>query len=82
MIKSSFADGVFPDLLKVGRITPICKGDEREDFSCYRLISILPTFSKVYERSMYNRICDYVESNKMLDEAQWTLYVRCCDTFC
>ena len=40
--------GTFPDVLKVGRITPIFKKDNPECIENYRPISTLPIFGKIY----------------------------------
>ena len=62
LINSSFKSGEFPDKLKEARVVPIHKGGDVDDINNYRPISILPAFSKVFERAIYNRIVGYVES--------------------
>ena len=42
-------DGVFPDELKLGKITPIYKKDDEELFENYRPISTLPVFGKTLD---------------------------------
>ena len=37
--------GVFPDALKIARVTPLFKGGDPSNISNYRPISILPCFS-------------------------------------
>ena len=48
--------GTFPDSLKIAKVTPIFKSGAKNNISNYRPISILPVFSKVLERIMYNRV--------------------------
>ena len=48
--------------MKYADVTPIHKKDDKTDKTNYRPISILPNLSKVYERSMYNRISPYFDS--------------------
>ena len=55
----------FPDLMKVGRITPIYKfpkDGSRLDKTCYRPVSVLPVFSKNFERFVLNSMMEYVNS--------------------
>ncbi len=51
----------FPNLLKLGNVTPIHKKGEKTNKENYRPISILPTVSKVFEKNMYNEISEYIE---------------------
>ena len=46
--------GKFPDKLKIAKICPIYKSDDKLLVNNYRPISILPTFSKIFERLVYN----------------------------
>ena len=41
--------GDFPDILKIGKITPIFKKDNLEKFENYRPISTLPIFGKIFK---------------------------------
>ena len=42
--------GIFPDVLKVGYISPIYKKGNEELFENYRPISTLPVFGKIFEK--------------------------------
>ena len=53
------AKGIFPDDLKIAKVTPINKVDNSSNVSSYRSISVLPWFSKLLERIMYNRLQKY-----------------------
>ena len=44
-------EGIFPDSLKIGRITPIFKKGDAELLENYRPISTLPIFGKIFEKS-------------------------------
>ena len=63
VINSSLEAGLFPDKLKVAKIIPIYKAGEVDTFTNYRPISILSSFSKIYERVMYNRLVEF--TNKL-----------------
>ena len=53
---NSLSCASFPTSMKYADVTPIHKKDEKTDKENYRLISILPNYSKVSERLMYNQI--------------------------
>ena len=46
---SSFNEGIFPEQLKVAKVSPIFKVGNIEEIGNYRPISVLPIFSKVLE---------------------------------
>ena len=42
--------GEFPDIFKVGKISPIYKKGDEEKFENYRPVSTLPLFVKIFEK--------------------------------
>ena len=72
----SLEKGVFPDDLKITKVTLICKADDSSDVSNYRSISALPCFSKILERLMYNRLYEYWKENNVLYEQQFGFQSR------
>lgn len=52
----SLETGVFPAQFKWAKAIPLFKADDPSLFSNYRPISILPCFSKVLEKLVYNRL--------------------------
>ena len=68
----SLETGKFPNELKTAKIIPIYKNKgEKTMMSNYRPISLLPAFSKLLERIIYNRIYNHVIENKILFEKQF-----------
>ena len=63
--------GVFSDALKIARVTPFFKGGDPSNISNYRLISVLPCFSKILERIMYSRLYKYLTTEKLLYTKQF-----------
>ena len=71
VITSSFEEGVFPQPLKLARVVPIHKGGSKCDVSNYRPISLLASFSKIYEKLMHKRLVEYMQSNNSFYEMQY-----------
>ena len=69
--KVSIKQGIFPDHLKIAKVTPIFKSGAKDNVSNYRPISILPVFSKVLERIMYNRVYNHPHCKGLLYEKQF-----------
>ena len=71
LINCSFRSGNFPDQLKIAKVCPIFKGGSLNIFSNYRPISVLPCFSKIFEKVAYIRIEKYLSSNKIIIDNQY-----------
>lgn len=71
IINSSFRSGIFPDSLKIAKVCPIHKSGDKDLFTNYRPISILPSFSKIFEKAMFNRLSSYLEKNLILVNNQY-----------
>ena len=67
----SIVKGIFPDDLKIAKVTPIYKTDNSSNISNYRPISVLPCFSKMLERIMYNRLQKYLKDQNILYNKQF-----------
>ena len=63
--------GYFPRCLKVARVTPIYKNDDHSDVNNYRPISVLPTFSKIFEKVIYAQIYAFIEKYNILSKFQY-----------
>ena len=63
--------GVFPDELKLGRISPIYKKDNEELFENYRPISTLPVFGKILEKLIYRRLYSFLTAKGIITENQF-----------
>ena len=54
IINLSLCTGIFPARLKLAQVTPIPKGDDVTNAGNYRPISVLPIFSKIFEKFYIN----------------------------
>ena len=66
----SIATSVFPDSWKIARVAPIFISGQSNDRSNYRPISVLPFLSRVFEKLIYNQLCDYLDKNRLLFSKQ------------
>ena len=69
--KKFIEKGEFPDLLKIAKVTPIFKSGDHTVVSNYRPISVLPVFSKILERIIYNKVNDFFTTNNLFYEKQF-----------
>lgn len=67
----SLSTGIFPDKLKIARVTPVFKSGDKCELSNYRPISVLPCFSKILEKIVYNRTVKFLDRNNILGSYQY-----------
>ena len=68
---STSITGVFPDDLKIAKVTMIYKADNGNHVRNYRSISELPCFSKMLEQIMYNRLQKNLKNQNILYNKQF-----------
>ena len=52
-------------------MTPIPKEGDKCNLNNYRPISVLPVFSKVFEKVAYTQLYDYLKNNSILHKQQY-----------
>ena len=67
----SLSSGIVPHQMKIARVIPLFKSGDKSTFTNYRPISILPAFSKILERIVYNRILSYLNERNILSDSQF-----------
>jgi hypothetical protein len=65
------AQGIFPERLKFSLINPIYKGGDKSSPSNYRPISLLPVFSKIFEKVINQRLVTHLNTQAILNEHQY-----------
>ena len=70
IFNKSLSYGIFPDLLKIARIISIFKSGDSSDPKNYRPISLLPSFSKILEQIIYNRLISFFNKHDILHSFQ------------
>ena len=63
--------GYFPEELKIGCITPVYKKGDKSNISSYRPICSLSSFSKIFEKIVYNRMLNFIEKHEILSKSQF-----------
>ena len=66
LFNKSIEDHCFPNDQKIAKVLPTHKGKSKLNHMNYRPISVLPIFSKVLERLMYNRLVSFIQKQKLL----------------
>ena len=64
-------NGIVPDEMKIARVIPLYNSGDRELIVNYRPVSILPSFSKFFERVIYNRLLNYIDKHEILCNSQY-----------
>ena len=71
VINQSLFTGIFPDILKIAKVLPLFKKGDDTVFGNYRPISLLSTFSKVFEKTVFNQVYDYFQINRLFFKSQY-----------
>jgi Notch-like protein len=69
LINTSLNSGVFPARLKYSIVTPLHK--KGDNVSNYRPISLLTSFSKIFEKIIYNRLITHITSNNIFTNSHF-----------
>ena len=64
-------DGIFPSILKFGKISSVFKKGSKDKIENYRPISTLPIFGKIFEKILYKRVYSFVTSRNIISENQF-----------
>ena len=67
----SMSTAIFPDSMKLSKVVPIYKNGDVNALCNYRLISLLPTLSKILERIVYNRLYSHLTMQKAIVNQQF-----------
>ena len=67
----SFRNGTFPDQMKVAKVIPIFKWNDKQVFTNYRPIYLLPQFYKILEKLCNVRLDKFIERHSILSNSQY-----------
>lgn len=71
LINQALETGEFPSKLKIAKVIPVLKKGDPKNVENYRPISILPTLSKIFEKSINQQLQEYFESQKLFYNRQY-----------
>ena len=71
IINKMLNTGIFPDSLKISKVSPLVKNDNDKLFSNYRPISLLPSISNIFEKVIFNQMSEYFENNDLIFKNQY-----------
>jgi hypothetical protein len=67
----SISSGTFPSCLKYSIVKPLFKKGDRDNMANYRSISLLTTFSKIFEKMIYERLMQHIKVYNITLEEQF-----------
>ena len=62
---------IFPDILKISQITPIYKKGPKNICCNYRPISLVSSFSKIFEKCLYSQFINYLNKKNLITSSQY-----------
>ena len=71
IINLSLSTGIVPSKMKIAKVLPFYKSDDPHILKNYRPISLLPSFSKILERIVHNRLYRYLKINNLISPMQY-----------
>ncbi len=71
ILNLSLEQGTVPDEMKIAKVLPLFKGGDQVNVTNYRPVSVLPVFSKILEKIMYNRLLSFCEKHSILYDYQF-----------
>ena len=67
----------FADGLKIARVNPVHKSGPKDIIDNYRPISVLPLFSKIFEKLTLHRMNSFIERHNLLTPSQFGFRAGC-----
>ena len=66
----SLLTGIYPSDWKVAKVIPFFKNGSKTDLNNYRPISVIPAAAKIFEKIIYDQLCNYLNANDLLTSCQ------------
>ena len=71
IINLSISQGHFPSEIKLTKVIPIYKSGDKQIIENYRPISVLPFFSKNFEKIVANYVLNFLDGHSILYAHQY-----------
>jgi len=65
------SSGIFPSRLKFAEVKPLFKTGEKNNICNYQPISLLTSFSKIFEKVIHKRLIQHINNNQILTATQF-----------
>ena len=79
VFNSSLQKGMFPDVWKLARVTPIFKTGSKSEANNYRPISVISVLSRILEKVVHDQVYEYLKINNVLTKSQ-SAFQKLCST--
>ena len=63
--------GIYPDDLKVAKVTPLHKKGDKTIDKNFRSISVLTQINKIFEKIIHERLVSFIDKHKILPNNQF-----------
>ena len=70
-VNYSFAFGLFPDILKLAKVVPVFKSGNKCVVTNYRPISLLSSFSEIFEKLLHQRLDTFIRKHSVISSFQY-----------
>ena len=71
IINQMLSSGIFPEQLKVSKIIPLHKANDKMFLTNYRPIALLPSISKIFEYILLEQLTSHFVENKLISPQQY-----------
>ena len=82
LFNKSLISGIFPDDWKCARVTPLFKQGESFDLNNYRPISVISVVAKVFERTVYDQLYNFLNSEEIISKQQSGFRCQTLNCYC
>ena len=71
IINQSLVKGIVPNEMKIAKVIPIYKTSDQMNLKNYRPVSLLPAFSKLLEKIVYDKLMNFLIKKNLLYKHQY-----------
>ncbi len=71
VFNASLETGIFPDVWKLARVTPLYKSGQKSNLWNYRQISVLSVLSQLLEKLAHEHLYDFCKENNLFSKIQF-----------
>ena len=71
IFNKSLQQGAVPSELKLAKVIPLYKSGDKDSVANYRPISLLTSFSKIFEQVIYNRLTNFINKYDIICREQF-----------